>query len=149
MDTSSAISGRRAGTIVVARVATGIVLACFGFWELTDPTQWTGYVPHVAAAAVSPVRLVLVHGWVLFVLAAAALVDFAGAVTSWIAVAVMAEVVVGLLATSGFVDILVRDVGLLALALVWALETQSERQRSPAPSDGSARTRGRGRTAVP
>ncbi|MHB8730752.1 MAG: hypothetical protein ACYDAB_03060 [bacterium] len=94
-------------------------------------------------------RLILVHGWVLFVLAAAALVDFAGAVTSWIVVAVMAEVVVGLLATSGFTDILVRDIGLLALALVWALETQSERQRSPAPSDGSARTRGRGRTAVP
>lgn len=138
MDTSSAISGRRVGTIVVARVATGIVLACFGFWELTNPTQWTGYVPHVAAAAVSPVRLILAHGWVLFVLAAAALVDFAGGIVSWIAVAVMVEIVAGLLVTSGFSDTLVRDVGLLALALIWALEAGT-----PAARRASGARRGR------
>lgn len=101
----------------------GLVLGLFGFWELTDPAQWTGFVPPPVAAAVPPVSLVLAHGWVLFVLAAAALVDFAGGAVSWVAVAVMAEIVTGLLVTSGLTDTLVRDIGLLALSLVWALET--------------------------
>lgn len=117
----------------VARVATGLVLACFGVWELTGPGQWAGYVPHFAAAAVSPVSLILVHGWILFVLAAAALVDFAPPVTAWIAVAVMAEVVLGLALTSGLTDILVRDVGLLALALVWALDAGGTRRAEVPP----------------
>ncbi|HEV2360027.1 MAG TPA: hypothetical protein VGZ23_20765, partial [bacterium] len=103
-------------------MATGLVLGCFGVWELTGPGQWTGYVPDVTAAAVSPVSLILSDGWILFVLAAAALVDFAAPVTSWVAVAVMAEIVLGLAVTSGLTDVLVRDVGLPALALVWALD---------------------------
>ncbi len=104
-------------------MATGLILGCFGFWELTGPSQWTGYVPRFLGHAASPVLLVLLHGWILFLLGAAALIDFAPAVTSWTAVAVMAEVVGGLLLTSGFTEILVRDVGLLALALVWALDS--------------------------
>lgn len=104
-------------------MAMGLVLGLFGFWELTDPAQWTGFVPPPVATAVPPVSLVLAHGWVLFVLAAAALVDFAGGAVSWVAVAVMAEIVTGLLVTSGLTDTLVRDIGLLALSLVWALET--------------------------
>lgn len=120
----------------------GLVLVFFGFWELTDPAQWTGFVPAPVAAAVPPVSLVLGHGWVLFVLAAAALVDLAGGIVSWIAVAVMAEIVTGLLVTSGLTDTLVRDVGLLALALVWALE-------SAAPAARGAFGAPRGRAATP
>jgi hypothetical protein len=108
-------------------MATGLILGCFGFWELTGPSQWTGYVPQVLATTAPPVWLVLVHGWILFLLGAAALIEFAPAVTSWIAVVLMAEVAGGLLLTSGFTEILVRDVGLLALALVWALESRPPR----------------------
>jgi hypothetical protein len=137
--TSSTADGpRHTAAGLIARMATGLVLGCFGFWELTDPAQWTGFVPAPVAAAGPPVSLVLAHGWVLFVLAAAALIDLAGGIVSWITVAVMAEIVLGLLMTSGLTDTLVRDVGLLALALVWALET-----RSPAAREASGARRGR------
>jgi len=140
--TSLAADGaRRPAAAVIARVTTGVVLGCFGFWELTDPAQWTGFVPGAVAAAAPPVSLVLAHGWVLFVLAAAALIDFAVGIVSWIAVAVMAEVVIGLFVTSGLTDTLVRDVGLLALALVWALEAR--------PAGATVRPPRRGRSAVP
>jgi hypothetical protein len=53
----------------VARVLLGLVLAWFGYHELVAPRLWTGYVPGVAAASQVAVVLVLVHGWVLLVLA--------------------------------------------------------------------------------
>ena len=57
-------------------------------------------------------------------LATAALIDFRPSIISWISVAMMTEVVVGLLLTRGDTSVLIRDVGVLALALVWALECQ-------------------------
>jgi hypothetical protein len=79
-------------------------------------------VPPFLAGTGVQVPLVLLHGWLLFVLGAAVLVDFAPAVTPWIGVAVLVEVAGGLLLASGVTEIFVRDVGLLALALVWALD---------------------------
>ena len=114
-------------------MATGLILGCFGVWELTGPSQWTGYVPQFLGNTASPVLLVLLHGWLLFLLGTAALIDFAPAATAWIAVVVLAEVAGGLLLTSGFTEILVRDVGLLALALVWALESRPQRD-GPSPN---------------
>lgn len=110
---------------IVARIGTALVLGVFGYWELTAPGEWAGYVPHFVEPFVSSVSLVLLHGWVLFMLAVAALLDFLPSVISWISVAMMTEVVVGLLLTRGDTSILVRDVGVLALALVWAFESQS------------------------
>jgi hypothetical protein len=137
--TSSVSNDRPIGTLI-ARVATGVVLGFFGFWELTGPSQWTGYVPHAVGALVSPVSLVLFHGWILFVLSTAALIDFTPPLTSWIAVMFMAEVVVGLLLTSGLTDILIRDLGLLALALVWALDSKVQHLAgSPPHGDGKER----------
>jgi len=119
-------------------LATGLILGCFGFWELTGPSQWTGYVPQFLANIASPLVLVLLHGWILFLLGAAALVDFAPVVTAWSAVVVVAEVTGGLLLTSGLTEILVRDVGLLALALVWALESRPQRDAPTANEPGTA-----------
>lgn len=98
------------------------------------PGQWTGYVPHALASFASSVPLVLLHGWVLFVLAVAALVDLLPSIVSWITVAMMTEVVAGLALTSGATSILVRDIGVLALALVWALDNRGP---SMAGDDGS------------
>ncbi|HLJ59268.1 MAG TPA: hypothetical protein VKZ50_06020 [bacterium] len=109
---------------IIARIGTALVLGFFGYWELTTPGEWTGYVPHFVEPFVSSVSLVLLHGWILFMLATAALVDFLPSVISWITVAMMTEVVVGLLLTRGDTSVLIRDVGVLALALVWTLECQ-------------------------
>jgi hypothetical protein len=145
MRTGTSSAGNAAGTAsrVVTRVGTATVLGCFGVWELMDPGQWTGYVPHILASIVSPVPLVLLHGWILFVLAAAALVNLLPTVVSWLAVAIMTEVIAGLGLTTGGTSILVRDLGVLALTLAWALDSRPTAARNdrldaltkmPAPS---------------
>ncbi len=114
-------------------MATGLVLGCFGVWELTAPGQWTDYVPQIPGAHLQAIPLVVAHGWVLFMLAVAAWINFRPAVTAWLAVAVLAEVVAALVWGSGITSTLIRDVGLLALALVWAIEETGRAPEPPRP----------------
>lgn len=109
-------------TRFLARMATGLIFVSFGVWELTEPAQWIGYVPPLPAARFEAVPLVLAHGWVLLMLGAAAWINLVPAVTAWLAVAALAEVVAVLLWTSGLSATCIRDIGLLALSLVWAVE---------------------------
>jgi hypothetical protein len=106
----------------VARVATGFVLGSFGVWELTAPSEWAGYVPPLPALPVPLAPVVLAHGWILFMLAVASWINFLPRVTAWLSVAVLVSVCAGLAWTSGVTSILVRDIGLVALALIWAGE---------------------------
>ncbi|HVB09660.1 MAG TPA: hypothetical protein VNM16_04765 [Bacillota bacterium] len=106
---------------LVGRLGLGVVFGGFGIWELTAPSEWAGYVPPFIGAHIPAVPLVLAHGWVLLLLGAALVIDFMPEVAVWVAVAMMGEIVTGLLVTSGFSDILLRDLGLLALALALAL----------------------------
>ena len=58
----------------------------------------------------------------LLMLGAAAWINLVPAVTAWLAVAALAEVVAVLLWTSGLSATCIRDIGLLTLSLVWAAE---------------------------
>src|SRR5579875_1250369 len=87
---------------VIGRIGLAAVFGGFGIWELTQPTQWSGYVPPFLAAHVPAVPLVLAHGWLLLMLGVALLIDFWPEVVIWVGVGVMIEIVLGLLLTSGF-----------------------------------------------
>jgi uncharacterized membrane protein YphA (DoxX/SURF4 family) len=106
---------------LIGRLGLALVFAGFGYWELTQPSQWAGYVPPFVAAHVPAIPLVLAHGWLLLMLGVALLIDFWPEVAVWVAVGVMIEIVLGLLVTSGFSSTLLRDLGLLGLALATAL----------------------------
>ena len=77
----------------VARVLLGLVLLWFGYHELVLPGEWTGYVPVISESSSLAIILVLAHGWVLLVLAAAltkrippsrsAAADLCGDVLDW------------------------------------------------------------------
>jgi uncharacterized membrane protein YphA (DoxX/SURF4 family) len=100
----------------LTRVLLGIVFAWFGYHELVDPRLWTGYVPVVPAASTASVVLVLAHGTVLLVLAVALVVGVAPRVAGAIGALLMIEIVVSL-GVHGLNDIVVRDVGVLGLAV--------------------------------
>ena len=106
---------------LIARLGLTFVFVGFGVYELTQPSQWSGYVPPFVAAHVPVVPVVLAHGWMLLMLGVALLIDFWPRVAIWVAVGVMVEIVLGLLTTSGFSVTLLRDTGLFALALATAL----------------------------
>lgn len=102
---------------VAGRVLLGLVLAWFGYHELTSPDQWTGYVPVVNEASQLAIVAVLVHGWVLFVLAVALIAGIAPRISAAIASVLLLEIVISL-SVSGLSDTSMRDVGVLGLAVV-------------------------------
>ena len=100
----------------VARIMLGLVLLWFGYHELVLPGEWTGYVPVVSASSSVAIILVLAHGWVLLVLAAAVLAGIAPRAAAAIASMLLLEIVISL-AVTGVSDTTLRDVGVLGLAV--------------------------------
>jgi uncharacterized membrane protein YphA (DoxX/SURF4 family) len=93
-----------------------VVFAWFGYHELLQPGQWTQYVPVIPESSSLAIILVLVHGWVLLVLAAALVAGIAPRAAAAIASVLMLEIVIALVAT-GLSDTALRDVGVLGLAV--------------------------------
>jgi uncharacterized membrane protein YphA (DoxX/SURF4 family) len=98
------------------RILLGVVFAWFGYHELLQPSQWTQYVPIVSESSSLAIILVLAHGWVLFVVAAALVAGIAPRAAAAIATLLMLEIVISL-AVTGLSDTALRDVGVLGLAV--------------------------------
>lgn len=101
----------------VGRVLLSLALAWFGYHELVTPQLWTGYVPGVAATSQAAIVLVLLHGWVLLMLAVAILAGIALRLAAAIAALLLLEIVIALTVTGGLTDLTLRDVGVLGLAI--------------------------------
>ena len=102
-----------------ARILLGVVFAWFGYHELLQPGQWTQYVPVISESSSLAVILVLAHGWVLLVLAAALVAGIAPRASAALASLLMLEIVIAL-AVTGLSDTALRDVGVLGLAVCLA-----------------------------
>jgi uncharacterized membrane protein YphA (DoxX/SURF4 family) len=112
----------RAGAITAewaptaGRILLGVVFFWFGYHELVQPGGWTQYVPVVNESSSLAVILVLAHGWVLFVTAAALVAGIAPRVTAAVASVLLLEIVISL-AVTGLSPTALRDVGVLGLAV--------------------------------
>jgi uncharacterized membrane protein YphA (DoxX/SURF4 family) len=102
---------------VISRILLGLVLAWFGYHELVQPDLWTGYVPVAPPASGLAVILVLVHGWVLLVLAVALMIGIATRAAAGVAAVLLFEIVISLAVSGGLSDLILRDVGVLGLAI--------------------------------
>jgi len=100
----------------VARILLGLVFFWFGYHELVQPGGWTQYVPVVNESSSLAVILVLAHGWILFVVAAALVAGIAPRVAAAIASVLLLEIVISLIVT-GLSATALRDVGVLGLAV--------------------------------
>jgi uncharacterized membrane protein YphA (DoxX/SURF4 family) len=99
------------------RVLLGLVLAWFGYHEMVRPGAWTGYVPVLSETSNLAVAAVLIHGWILYMLAVALVAGIAPRVAAAVASVLMLEIVISL-TVSGLNDTALRDVGVLGLAVV-------------------------------
>jgi hypothetical protein len=109
---------------LAARLLLGLVLGWFGYHELVQPTLWTGYVPALSPASPLAVLAVLAHGWVLLMLAAALIAGIATRIAAGIAAVTLAEIVVSLAVAAGLSDLVLRDAGVLGLAICLTGVTQ-------------------------
>lgn len=106
---------------LVGRLSLAGVLIYFGVGELWNPGQWVGYIPqplHFLPAT----PLLLVHGYVLFAVGGLLLLGAWTRPMSWLSVALLASIVLGLMVNGGGTSLYVRDLGLTGLALALALE---------------------------
>lgn len=101
----------------MGRALLGLVLAWFGYHELVQPGLWTGYVPVASSGSDTAVLLVLAHGWVLLVVAVALIVGIVPRAAAAIAAVLLAEVVISLVISAGLSDLVIRDIGVLGLAI--------------------------------
>jgi uncharacterized membrane protein YphA (DoxX/SURF4 family) len=101
----------------VAGILLGLVLAWFGYHELVRPAPWTGYVPVLNSSSDLAVFAVLVHGWILLVLAVALVAGIAPRIAAAIAAILLTEIVISLAVSNGLSDLVLRDIGVLGLAV--------------------------------
>jgi hypothetical protein len=115
----------RAWAPTAARLALGLVLLWFGLHELLQPSLWTGYVPVISQTSHLALAMVLFHGWLLSVLAAALILGVAPQLSAGVSALLLLEIVLSLSLTGGLSDIVVRDVGVFGLAVaVFASDPQ-------------------------
>jgi uncharacterized membrane protein YphA (DoxX/SURF4 family) len=101
---------------VLGRAMLGLVFVWFGFHELEHPGDWTQYVPVISESSNLAIVLVLMHGWVLFVLGFALIAGIEPRWSAALASVIMLEIVISLIVT-GLSDTALRDVGVLGLAV--------------------------------
>jgi uncharacterized membrane protein YphA (DoxX/SURF4 family) len=99
------------------RVLLGLVLGWFGYHELAQPSLWTGYVPVLPPGSPAAVLAVLAHGWLLLILAAALIAGIATRIAAAIAAVTLLEIIISLIVTAGLSDLVLRDAGVLGLAI--------------------------------
>lgn len=107
----------------VGRILLGLVLAWFGYHELVQPSLWTGYVPVVSGSTLV-VLLVLAHGWLLLMLAVALVAGIAVRAVAAVAVLLLLQIVTSLSLSNGLSDLVLRDVGVLGLAVCLTATTR-------------------------
>ena len=110
----------------IGRVALGLVLAWFGYHELMQPQLWTGYVPLLSTTSSLAVALVLVHGWLLLMLAVALIAGVLVRVAAAVSALLLVEIIISLIVSGGLTDISLRDLGVFGLAVML---TAGARQR--------------------
>jgi uncharacterized membrane protein YphA (DoxX/SURF4 family) len=121
---ASRLAANAPASATLARWGLGAMLVAAGAHKLVDPASWTAYVTDWLAPwlVVSPTVFMLANGYLELAFGAALLAGRYVAFASFVAAASLAATTLYLLvvwATTGaFGDVVPRDVGLTALALV-------------------------------
>lgn len=97
-------------------IGIGIVFTVFGAWELANPMYWQAYLPHILKD-LHPLLLIQLHGSLMIVAGLGVNTARFRKESGIISSLIMLEIVISLAIESGFSDILIRDIGLLFMAL--------------------------------
>ena len=114
---ADAFDGLASWGTTLGRIILGLVLAWFGYHELVVPKLWTGYIPLLSPSSQLSQILVLAHGVVLAILAVGLIAGVMPRLFAAIAALVMLEIVTSLIVTAGLSDLVLRDIGVLGLAV--------------------------------
>ncbi len=106
---------------LIGRLGLGFVLIWFGIGELVQPGQWTGYIPS-ALHSLPEVPMILAHGYALFVVGVLLALGQWTRPMAALAALILLSIIATLIMNGGGTSLYIRDIGLLALAGMLALE---------------------------
>ena len=106
----------------IAVLAVSFIFISFGVWELIDPQTWLGFVPSFLATLSFVLTLVRIHGLILTILGLWFIWGKYTKLASILGTLVILDIVVELFISSGWTDLLVRDIGIMLLVLSFAFE---------------------------
>lgn len=101
---------------LAARVSLGFVFAWFGVQELLQPAMWAGYIPLLSPKSGLAVGLIVAHGWLLLLLSVSLVLGVVPRLGAAVGAVLMAQIVITL-GLQGVSALVVRDVGVMGLAL--------------------------------
>jgi hypothetical protein len=109
---------------LLLRFSLGFILLWFGLQQVISPGEWSEFIPEIwsSYSPVGGMGLIFVHGALLTM---AAIGIFAGLFprgACMLAAALLLEIIVVLLIRGDSGGLIVRDIGLLVMALVLALD---------------------------
>ena len=106
-------------------VAVAFLFLVFGIWELINPQYWQGFVPSILYS-LNITLLIMIHGAVLSLLGIWILIGKWLKIAAIVGTLVMAQIVMSLIISSGFSDIVVRDFTILLFVLSLAFEKSKD-----------------------
>ncbi|MFB6145795.1 MAG: hypothetical protein ABEJ99_04815 [Candidatus Nanohaloarchaea archaeon] len=101
---------------ILARLGIGTVFVLFGAWELINPVYWQAYAPGFLQGGYV-LTLVKLHGVLLLVTGVGVNLERYRKEFAGLGVLIMLEILFSVFLEGGFNSILLRDLGLLMLAL--------------------------------
>jgi uncharacterized membrane protein YphA (DoxX/SURF4 family) len=101
----------------VVRWGLGIVFLIFGIWQWAAPTSWYGYLPSSLPLGIAQGTAIALNGTLDFVIGALILLGLLTRIAAIIGAAHLAIIA----STLGWNDVMVRDLGLVIVALGVAL----------------------------
>ena len=101
---------------ILTRLAVAQVLIIFGIWEIVQPVYWNSFVPAFVSSFMNINLFVQLHGIFILILGIAILIGAYLRISAALAALTTLAVIVFLLVSSGFSDIIVRDIVIVLVA---------------------------------
>ena len=101
---------------ILTRLAVAQVLIIFGIWEIVQPVYWNSFVPTFVSSFMNINLFVQLHGIFILILGIAILIGAYLRISTALAALTTLAVIVFLLVSSGFSDIIVRDIVIVLAA---------------------------------
>jgi hypothetical protein len=128
---------------MLMRWSLGVVLAWFAAQQLSDPGDWTHFVPgFLADAGLPETALIRLHGLLLSISALGLLAGTLARQAAGLAAFILVQIIAALAIDGGEGNLIARDVGLLGLALALVFDpTQTSARELPGILDRFATLR--------
>lgn len=101
----------------ILSIFLGFVVIWFGINEVSNPTDWSVFIPEFLGSIAPASTLVTIHGVVLILMGLAVIFNWHRRIGAAVLGLMILSIIVTLFGSEGLSEIVVRDIGLFGIAL--------------------------------